>query len=73
MLGGEILSYVRDEVLDVAVKRRSFAEQSAAVGGVPLNGTELASLAALNAAAERIEGITRRLNATVTAGDVPLG
>jgi cell division protein ZapA len=35
--------------------------------------TQTAITAALNAAAERIEGITRRLNATVTAGDVPLG
>jgi cell division protein ZapA len=35
--------------------------------------TQTAIAAALNAAAERIEGITRRLNQTVTAGDVPIG
>jgi cell division protein ZapA len=35
--------------------------------------TQTAIAAALNAAAERIEGITRRLNATVTGGDVPIG
>jgi cell division protein ZapA len=38
-------------------------------------GTQAAITAALNAAAERIESITRRLNQTVGApgGDVPLG
>jgi cell division protein ZapA len=35
--------------------------------------TQTAIAAALNAAAERIEGITRRLNQTVTTGDVPIG
>ncbi|TMJ34134.1 MAG: cell division protein ZapA [Alphaproteobacteria bacterium] len=35
--------------------------------------TQTAIAAALNAAAERIEGITRRLNETVTGGDVPIG
>jgi hypothetical protein len=30
-------------------------------------------VAALNAAAERIENITRRLNETVTRDDVPMG
>jgi cell division protein ZapA len=35
--------------------------------------TQAAIAAALNAAAERIEGITRRLNETVTGGDVPIG
>jgi len=35
--------------------------------------TQTAIAAALNAAAERIEGITRRLNETVTGGDVPMG
>jgi hypothetical protein len=55
MLGAEILTYVRDMVLDVATKRRSFFEQSAAVGGVPLNKTELAELAALDAAAAMIQ------------------
>jgi cell division protein ZapA len=35
--------------------------------------TQSAIAAALNAAAERIEGITRRLNQTVTAGDLPIG
>jgi len=35
--------------------------------------TQAAVVAALNAAAERIEGITRRLNQTVTDGGVPMG
>ena len=35
--------------------------------------TQTAIAAALNAAAERIEGLTRRLNETVAAGDVPIG
>jgi hypothetical protein len=55
MLGGEILSYVRDAVTDVAVKKRSYFEQSAAVGGVPLNSAELAELVALDAAASMIQ------------------
>jgi hypothetical protein len=55
MLGGEILSYVRDVVTDVAVKKRSFREQSAAVGGTPLSGDELAELNALDAAANIIQ------------------
>jgi cell division protein ZapA len=35
--------------------------------------TQAAVVAALNAAAERIESITRRLNQTVTDGGVPMG
>jgi cell division protein ZapA len=35
--------------------------------------TQAAVAAALNAAAERIEGITRRLNQTVGEGGVPMG
>jgi cell division protein ZapA len=35
--------------------------------------THTAIVAALNAAAERIESITRRLNETVTRGDIPMG
>lgn len=35
--------------------------------------TETAIIAALHAAAERIESITRRLNETVTPGDLPIG
>ncbi len=37
------------------------------------DGTQAAIVAALNAAAERIESITRRLNATVTSSAVPMG
>jgi hypothetical protein len=55
MLGGEILTYVRDTVINVAVNKRSFFEQSAAVGGMPLNSRELGELAALDAAAEIIQ------------------
>jgi cell division protein ZapA len=35
--------------------------------------TQAAIVAALHAAAERIEGITRTLNQTVTAGEIPMG
>jgi cell division protein ZapA len=35
--------------------------------------TETAIIAALHAAAERIENITRRLNETVQPGDIPIG
>jgi cell division protein ZapA len=35
--------------------------------------TQAAVVAALNAAAERIESITRRLNQTITDGGVPMG
>ena len=55
MLGQEILSYVRDMVAAVAVDKRSFFEQSAAVGGASLSREELAELAALDAAAEMIQ------------------
>ncbi len=55
MLGGEVLTYVRDVVINTAVNKRSFAEQSAATGGVPLNGAELADIKALDAAAEMIQ------------------
>ena len=37
------------------------------------DSTQAAIVAALNAAAERIESITRRLNATVTSSAVPMG
>lgn len=55
MMGQQILSYIRDTVVDVSVKKRSFAEQSAAVGGLSLNATERAELCALDAAAEIIQ------------------
>ena len=37
------------------------------------DSTQTAIAAALNAAAERIESLTRRLNETVTTGAVPMG
>ena len=43
------------------------------VSAVRAQATQAAVVAALNAAAERIEGITRRLNQTVTDGGVPMG
>jgi hypothetical protein len=55
MLGQEVLTYVRDMVQAVAVDKRSFFEQSAAVGGTPLSKEELAELAALDAAASMIQ------------------
>jgi hypothetical protein len=52
LLGSEVLSYVRDAVTDVAAKKRSYLEQSAAIGGTPVTASELAEARALDAAAE---------------------
>jgi hypothetical protein len=56
MPGGEILSYVHDTLVAVVATKRSFAEQSAAVGGMTLlTKEESMQLAALNAAADCIQ------------------
>ena len=61
MLGGEVLTYVRDAVIAAVTKKRSFLEQSIAIGGVALTDEERADLLALDAAADIIQFI-------VTAG-----
>lgn len=55
MIGGEVLTYIRDAVAKVAVDKRTFLDQSAAVGGTPLGKDELAEVRALNAAADAIQ------------------
>jgi hypothetical protein len=52
MTGAEVLTYVRDSVTATAAKKRSYLEQSAAIGGSPVTREELAELRALDAAAE---------------------
>ena len=46
MIGGEVLTYIRDAVAKVAVDKRTFLDQSAAVGGTPLGKDELAEVRA---------------------------
>src|SRR5262249_9898731 len=48
-------------------------QDAGVLSGDPCQAPQAAVVAALNAAAERIEGITRRLNQTVTDGGVPMG
>ena len=55
MIGGEVLAYIRDAVLQTAANKRSFLQQSAAVGGTPLTHAELAEVRALEAAGEAIQ------------------
>jgi hypothetical protein len=55
MPGGEILSYVRNILVAVVTIKRSFAEQSAAVGMTLLTGEESRQLAALEAAADCLQ------------------
>jgi hypothetical protein len=55
MPGGEVLEYIRDSVTVTATKKRSFLEQSAAIGGSPVTREELAEAQALDAAAEIVQ------------------
>ena len=55
MKGGEVLAYVRDGLQKIAADKRSFLEQSAAVGDVPLKDGELADARLLGAAADIIQ------------------
>jgi hypothetical protein len=66
MKGGDVLCYVRDALLKVAADKRSFLEQSAAIGGVPLKDEELAEVNALGAAADLVQY-------AVTAGQAAKG
>lgn len=71
---------VADELSETGRKLRRIEEDLAALQDARVasadraKATQAAVSAALNAAAERIEGITRRLNQTVSGGStVPLG
>lgn len=70
---------VADELSEVKEKLARLEPELATLQGASVvsadraQATQAAVVAALNAAAERIEGITRRLNQTVTDGGVPMG
>jgi hypothetical protein len=55
MPGAQVLRYIRDAVMSAATSKRTFLEQSAAVGGAPITRQELGDVQALHAAAEVIE------------------
>ena len=55
MKGGDVLIHVRDALLKVAADKRSFLEQSAAVGRSPLTDDDLAEVNALGAAADIVQ------------------
>lgn len=54
MAGGEVLAYIRDAVVQTATYKKTYLEQSAAVGGAPVTSEELAEVRALEAAADAI-------------------
>ncbi len=70
---------VADELAEAAVRVKRLEEELAAlqdarVSASDRNKAAQASIAAaLSAAAERIEGITKKLNANITSGGVALG
>jgi len=70
---------VADELAETKAKLQRMEPELAglqdanAVSADHAQATHAAVVAALNAAAERIEGITRMLNETVGAGAVPMG
>jgi len=70
---------VADELAEARAKLRQMEQELATLqdGRVAsaerAKTTQAAVAAALNSAAERIEGITRRLNQTVSEGDVAMG
>jgi hypothetical protein len=52
MKGGEVLAHIHGILLKVAADKRSYLEQSAAIGGAPVADSELAEVNALGAAAD---------------------
>lgn len=70
---------VADELSEVGRRMRRLEEEitalqdARAVAADRTQATQAAIVAALNAAAERIEGLTRKLNQTVGNGGVPIG
>src|SRR5688500_9692869 len=70
---------VADELSETKEKLQQLEPEVAALKDASVasaqraDSTQAAIVAALNAAAERIESITRRLNATVTSSAVPMG
>jgi cell division protein ZapA len=66
------LAEIKDRVTRMEPELASLQEGSAAAAE-RAKASEAGIIAALNAAAERIENITRRLNETVTSGELPMG
>ena len=70
---------VADELAEAGLRVKRLEEELAALEGARIASSERnksaqASIAsALSAAAERIEGITKKLNATIGAGNVAIG
>ncbi|KAB2885484.1 MAG: cell division protein ZapA [Pseudorhodoplanes sp.] len=70
---------VADELSEAGRRMRRLEEEitalqdARAVAADRTQATQAAIVAALNAAAERIEGLTRKLNQTVGNGGVPIG
>jgi cell division protein ZapA len=70
---------VADELGETGAKLRQMEQELAALQDARIGSaehakaTQAAVAAALNSAAERIEGITRRLNQTVSEGGVAMG
>ena len=70
---------VADELADVKERLQRLEPELATLQDASVvsadrsQATQAAVVAALNAAAERIESITRQLNQTVTDGGVPMG
>jgi cell division protein ZapA len=70
---------VADELAEAGLRVKRLEEELAALEGARLSASErnksaqVSVAAALSAAAERIESITKKLNATVSAGGVALG
>ena len=55
MKGGDILAHVRDVLQKVAADKRSFLEQSAAVGNATVTDDDLAEVNAIGAAADIVQ------------------
>jgi cell division protein ZapA len=66
------LSEIKEKLAQVEPELAKVQEANVASAERALT-THAAIAAALNAAAERIEGITRRLNETIPAAEVPMG
>ena len=66
------LAEIKDRVTRMEPELASLQEGNAAAAE-RAKASEAGIIAALNAAAERIENITRRLNETVTSGELPMG
>jgi hypothetical protein len=72
MHGSDVLTFVRDHIAELAVNRQVFLEQSAAVGGSPVTGEELAEIRVLDAAVAIVEfAIAAGKDATVRGRDAP--